>query len=49
MSVTLTPLYDASALRKRVSELAAEISRAYAGLELTAVIIMNGGVFFAAW
>ena len=48
MSVTLTPLYDASALRKRVSELAAEISRAYAGLELTAVIIMNGGLFFAA-
>ena len=48
MSVTLTPLFDASVLRGRVAELAAEISRAYAGLELTAVIIMNGGVFFAA-
>ena len=48
MSATLIPLYDAAALRKRVDELAAEINRAYAGLELTAVIIMNGGVFFAA-
>ena len=48
MSVSLTPLYDASALRKRVEELAAEISRAYAGCELTAVVIMNGGIFFAA-
>ena len=48
MSVTLTPLYDFSALQKRVAELAAEISAAYAGLELTAIIIMNGGVFFAA-
>jgi len=48
MSVTLTPLYDTSALRARIDELAAEISRAYAGLELTAVIVMNGGVFFAA-
>ena len=48
MSVTLTPLYDFSALQKRVAELAAEISAAYAGRELTAIIIMNGGVFFAA-
>ena len=48
MSVSLTPLYDAATLRGRVDELAAEISRAYAGLEITAVIIMNGGVFFAA-
>ena len=48
MSVTLTPLYDASALRKRVDELAAEITDTYAGLELTVIIVMNGGVFFAA-
>ena len=48
MSVSLTPLYDAATLRDRVAELAADISRAYAGLEITAVIIMNGGVFFAA-
>ena len=48
MSVSLTPLYDADTLRDRVAELAADISRAYAGLEITAVIIMNGGVFFAA-
>ena len=48
MSVTLTPLYEASALRRRIDELAAESARTYAGLELTAVIVMNGGVFFAA-
>ena len=48
MSVSLNPLYDNVVLRRRVAELAAEISRAYAGLEITAVIIMNGGVFFAA-
>ena len=48
MSVTFTPLYDAQAIRNRIDEIAAEISRTYAGLELTAVIIMNGGVFFAA-
>lgn len=48
MSVTLTPLYDAQAISRRVSEIAADINRTYAGLELTAVIIMNGGIFFAA-
>ena len=48
MSVSLIPLYDAATLSGRVAELAADISRAYAGLEITAVIIMNGGVFFAA-
>lgn len=48
MSVTLTPLYDAQTICRRVDELAAEISRAYAGQELTAIIIMNGGFFFAA-
>lgn len=48
MPVKLVPLYDAQTICRRVDELAAEISGAYAGLELTAVIIMNGGVFFAA-
>ena len=48
MSVILTPLYDAQTIGRRVDELADEITRAYAGLELTAVIIMNGGFFFAA-
>ena len=48
MSVTLTPLYDAQTIRRRVDELADEITRAYAGQELTAIIIMNGGFFFAA-
>ena len=48
MSVTLTPLYDAEAIRRRVYELAADISRTYAGQELTAIIVMNGGLFFAA-
>ena len=48
MSVTLTPLFDLPVLRARVTELAAEISEAYAGLDLTAIIIMNGGIFFGA-
>ena len=48
MSVSLNPLYDIEVLRRRVAELAAEISRAYAGNELTAIVIMNGGLFFAA-
>ncbi len=48
MSVTLSPLYDAEAIRRRVAELAADITRTYAGQELTAVIVMNGGLFFAA-
>ena len=48
MPVTLTPLYDAQTIRRRVDELADEITRAYAGQELTAIIIMNGGFFFAA-
>ena len=48
MPVILTTLYDAQTIRRRVDELAAEISRTYAGLELTAVVIMNGGFFFAA-
>ena len=48
MSVTLTPLYDAQTIRSRVAEIADDISRKYAGLEITAIIVMNGGVFFAA-
>lgn len=48
MSVSLIPLYDLSVLRARVTELAAQISEAYTGLDLTAIIIMNGGIFFAA-
>ena len=48
MSVSLNPLYDIDVLHRRVTELAAEISRAYAGNELTAIVIMNGGLFFAA-
>ena len=48
MSVTLTPLFDTASIRRRIDEIAADINRTYAGLELTAVIIMNGGVFFAA-
>ena len=46
--VILTTLYDAQTIRRRVDELASEISRTYAGLELTAIVIMNGGFFFAA-
>ena len=48
MPVTLSPLYDAQATSRRVYELAADISRTYAGLELVAIIVMNGGLFFAA-
>ena len=48
MTVTLPPLYDTQAISRRVDEIAAEISRTYAGLELTAVVVMNGGLFFAA-
>ena len=48
MSVILTTLYDAQTIRRRVFELAADIMRTYAGQELTAVIVMNGGLFFAA-
>ena len=48
MSVTLTPRFDAQTIRSRVAELAAEISRTYAGLEITAIIVMNGGIFFAS-
>ena len=48
MSVTLTPLYDAQTIRSRVAEIADEISKKYAGLEITAIIVMNGGVFFAS-
>ena len=48
MPFILTPLYDAQTIRRRVDELADEITRAYAGQELTAIVIMNGGFFFAA-
>ena len=48
MSVTLTPLYDTEAISRRVCELAADISRTYAGQELVAIIVMNGGIFFGA-
>jgi len=48
MLVPLIPLYDEATLHHRVDELAADISRKYAGLELTAVVVMNGGLFFAA-
>ena len=48
MPLILSPLYDEQAISRRVGEIAAEISRTYAGLELTAVVVMNGGLFFAA-
>lgn len=48
MSHSFTPLYDESVLHRRIDELAAEITDAYAGLEITAVVVMNGGLFFAA-
>ena len=48
MPVTRIPLYPASELIRRVDELGAEISRAYDGTGFTAVVIMNGGLFFAS-
>ena len=48
MSVTLVPLYPAAELKRRVAELAAEISRVYADTGFVAVVVMNGGLFFAS-
>ena len=48
MSVTLVPLYPAAELERRVAELAAEISRVYADTGFVAVVVMNGGLFFAS-
>ena len=48
MSVTLVPLYPKAELKRRVAELAAEISRVYADTGLVAIVVMNGGLFFAS-
>ena len=48
MSVTLVPLYPEAELQRRVAELAVEISRVYADTGFVAVVVMNGGLFFAA-
>ena len=48
MSVTLVPLYPEAALERRVAELAAEISRVYADTGVVAIVVMNGGLFFAS-
>jgi len=43
-----TPLIDAFTIRKRVNEIAAEISRDYADRNLTMLIVLKGGVVFGA-
>ncbi|MBR5680029.1 MAG: hypoxanthine phosphoribosyltransferase [Clostridia bacterium] len=48
MSVTLVPLYPEAELKRRVAELAAEISRVYADTGFVAIVVMNGGLFFAS-
>ena len=48
MPLTLVPLYPAAELQRRVAELAAEISRVYADTGFVAVVVMNGGLFFAS-
>ena len=48
MSVTLVPLYPEAELQRRVAELAVEISRVYADTGFVAVVVMNGGLFFAS-
>ena len=48
MSAALTTLYSVSDLTRRVDELGAEISRAYDDSGFIAVVVMNGGLFFAA-
>ncbi|MDD6338204.1 MAG: phosphoribosyltransferase family protein [Lentisphaeria bacterium] len=48
MSVTLVPLYPEAELKRRIAELAAEIGRVYADTGFIAVVVMNGGLFFAS-
>ena len=48
MPATLTTLYPVSELIRRVDELGEEISRAYDESGFIAVVVMNGGLFFAA-
>ena len=48
MSITLVPLYPEAELKRRVAELSAEISRVYADTGFVAIVVMNGGLFFAS-
>jgi len=43
-----TPLIDEFTIRRRVQEIAAEISRDYADRELTMIVVLKGGVVFGA-
>jgi hypoxanthine phosphoribosyltransferase len=42
------PLISEEAITRRVAELAETVSRAYDGRPLTAVVVLKGGLFFAA-
>lgn len=42
------PLYTASQIRARVGELAAEVSRDYAGRDVVAIIVLKGGLHFGS-
>lgn len=41
-------LFNAEQIRSRTAELAEEITEFYRGKKLTAVVLLNGGLFFAA-
>ncbi|MBR2373505.1 MAG: hypoxanthine phosphoribosyltransferase, partial [Lentisphaeria bacterium] len=41
-------LYSAEKISKRITELGKEISSDYQGKKLTAVVLMTGGMIFAA-
>ena len=46
MRLSDTPLIDEFTIRRRVREIAKEISRDYKGRELTMVVVLKGGVVF---
>ncbi|MDD3886367.1 MAG: hypothetical protein PHI35_05825, partial [Victivallaceae bacterium] len=41
-------LWNSREVNKRIGELAAEITRFYAGKPLTVSVVLNGGLFFGA-
>ena len=48
MTDTYKVLFDAEAVQKRVSELAAQISADYIGKRLLCLVVLRGGFFFGA-
>ena len=48
MQLHSTPLITAEQIRRRIAELAEAISRDYAGRELVLMVVLKGGIIFAA-